>query len=755
MSVSEFFTLGGKTTACRVFAVKGTTYNPKDGLIMDWNCYNMDATLLLMLKYVQSAMMLGSSVMVVTRVFKATGLPTEEALKVLVEKMGVPDSKARSKIRDTQIVSSYWIDHNIVKLGCCDCQMGLVKSSSCRQLLLSRLLEMSSKGLRCLGLAYKDDLGELSGYNAETHPAHKKLLDPDPPREEVHKAVNDCRRAGIKIMVITGDNKSTAEAVCREFSCFLMKQIEILSQDGGKVFSRAEPRHKQEIVMILKEMGEVVAMTGDGVNDAPALKLADIGVAMGITGTEMIISVLYSAVAEGRAIYNNMKALIRYMISSNDGEVISIFLTAVLGIPECLIPWQLLWVNLVTDGPPATALGFNPTDVDIMQKPPRKSNDALINSWVFFRYMVNTVLLSKGLSETQPLNKGHYVHDYQTDSGVSGLHGSKCSSRPGPGLGRDSSQLNFGFQVIIAKANVNIKDMAHARVASLMRTIESLLTFNSPMQSLICDHREEFCALHEKVSSLEVFLKNFEKYNVFGEMTDFEVEVKEVSNADMDRIWKESTKIQDKDKQVSKESLVHDFSSSTNDILKVKNNMVVRDDQRERLVEHLTRSYSGEPKVIPIVGMEGIGKTTLVNEVYNDADAFDMNDEAELANMLQKSLKGKRYLIVLDDIWKSEAWDAVRICFPSENKGSRILLTTRNTEVARCAGTENLSLQMGFMDLDDSWNLFKSTAFANEALPYEFETVGKAIEDWGSVAKDVKSFVTNDHEERCSRVLGC
>ncbi|PHT75096.1 Calcium-transporting ATPase, endoplasmic reticulum-type [Capsicum annuum] len=401
MSVSEFFTLGGKTTACRVFAVKGTTYNPKDGLIMDWNCYNMDATLLLMLKYVQSAMMLGSSVMVVTRVFKATGLPTEEALKVLVEKMGVPDSKARSKIRDTQIISSYWIDHNTVKLD----RSTVPIDESCRQLLLSRLLEMSSKGLRCLGLAYKDDLGELSGCNAETHPAHKKLLDPscycsiesdlvfvgvvglrmssDPPREEVHKAVNDCRRAGIKIMVITGDNKSTGEAVCREFSCFLM------------VFSRAEPRHKQEIVRILKEMGEVIAMTGDGINDAPALKLADIGVAMvAKEASDMVLaddnfSTILSAVAEGRAIYNNMKALIRYMISSNDGEVISIFLTAVLGIPECLIPWQLLWVNLVTDGPPATALGFNPTDVDIMQKPPRKSNDALINSWVFFRYMVN------------------------------------------------------------------------------------------------------------------------------------------------------------------------------------------------------------------------------------------------------------------------------------------------------------------------------------------------------------------------------
>ncbi|KAH1130212.1 hypothetical protein J1N35_001590 [Gossypium stocksii] len=489
MSVAEFFTLGGKTTTSRIFHVEGTTYDPKDGGIVDWTCYNMDANLQVMAEI--CAVCNDAGIFCDGRLFRATGLPTEAALKVLVEKMGVPDVKMRNKIHDSQLAANYLIDRSTIKLGCCEwwtkrskrlatLELDTVRKSmsvivkeptghnrllvkgaveslversthvqladgslvpmdeSCSQLLLSRNSEMSSKGLRCLGLAYKDDLGEFSDYYSENHPAHKKLLDPasyssiesdlifvgvvglrDPPRDEVDKAIEDCKAAGIRVMVITGDNKSTAEAICHEIKLFSdgedvrgksftgkefmalspSQLIETLSKPGGKVFSRAEPRHKQEIVRMLKEMGEIVAMTGDGVNDAPALKLADIGIAMGITGTEVAkeasdmvladdnFSTIVSAVAEGRSIYNNMKAFIRYMISSNVGEVISIFLTAALGLPECMIPVQLLWVNLVTDGPPATALGFNPPDVGIMRKPPRKRDDALIDSWVLFRYL--------------------------------------------------------------------------------------------------------------------------------------------------------------------------------------------------------------------------------------------------------------------------------------------------------------------------------------------------------------------------------
>lgn len=218
----------------------------------------------------------------------------------------------------------------------------------------------------------------------------------DPPREEVKDAVRTCMDAGIKPVMITGDHKITAMAIARELgimneddAAYTGAELERMSDEElervvptASVFARVSPEHKVRIVKAFKQNGNVVAMTGDGVNDAPALKLADIGVAMGITGTDVSkeaadvvltddnFATIVSSVEEGRRIYDNVLKAIKFMIAGNFGELMLLFIAVVANMPTPLLPIHILWINLVTDSLPALALGFDPADGNVMRRKP-------------------------------------------------------------------------------------------------------------------------------------------------------------------------------------------------------------------------------------------------------------------------------------------------------------------------------------------------------------------------------------------------
>jgi P-type Ca2+ transporter type 2C len=268
---------------------------------------------------------------------------------------------------------------------------------------------LASKALRTIAIAFKPVSANtliLSEQEAEkrlTFIGVQGMI--DPPRPEVKKAVKECKEAGIKTVMITGDHVITAKAIAAQLGILTNKskvidgktlsemsveELENVVEDVS-VFARVSPEHKLKIVQALQNKGHVVAMTGDGVNDAPAIKAADIGVAMGITGTDVAkessalillddnFATIKAAIKEGRNIYENIRKFVRYLLASNVGEILVMLFAMILGLPLPLIPIQILWVNLVTDGLPAMALGLDRPEEDVMKRRPRSPNEGVFS----------------------------------------------------------------------------------------------------------------------------------------------------------------------------------------------------------------------------------------------------------------------------------------------------------------------------------------------------------------------------------------
>ncbi|KIV94279.1 calcium-translocating P-type ATPase, SERCA-type [Exophiala mesophila] len=477
MSVEKVVYLNEAGNDLEEIQVEGTTFSPNGDLVQNGQRLENAAVSSATIRQIAEVAALCNesrlSYDFKNNTFTNIGEPTEGALRVLAEKIGTDDIATNNKRQGLvsgellHYASAYWEEKHplqasyefsrdrksmSVLVGTGAQQKLLVKGAPesilerCSHVILGangkkvpitkkhlgllseELVDYGRHGLRVLALASVDDInGNKLLKTAKTTEAYTQLEQNmtligfvgmlDPPRPEVAASIQKCRSAGIRVIVITGDNQNTAETICKQIGVFepgedlagksytgrqfdqLTESEKLAAAKSASLFSRVEPTHKSKLVDLLQSAGEVVAMTGDGVNDAPALKKSDIGVAMG-TGTDVAklaadmvladdnFATIEIAIEEGRTIYSNTQQFIRYLISSNIGEVVSIFLTAALGLPEALIPVQLLWVNLVTDGLPATALSFNPPDGDVMRRRPRKRDEPLVSGWLFFRYMV-------------------------------------------------------------------------------------------------------------------------------------------------------------------------------------------------------------------------------------------------------------------------------------------------------------------------------------------------------------------------------
>lgn len=391
------------------------------------------------------------------------GEPTEKALGEYAQSMGIdfaalrrdmprvgeiPFSSARKRMTTLHKTEDGWIsvtkgapDILLEKCAFCMEGSGQVPFDS-RRKSMARMVngEMAAQALRVVAVAFRQwsEKPPLTEEALERNLVFAGMAGMvDPPRPEVKEAVHLCRQAGIRPVMITGDHVLTAEAIGRELGIYQKGDCAVTGAELDKmsdkeletaaetctVFARVAPEHKVRIVQAFQKRGNVVAMTGDGVNDAPALKTADIGCAMGKSGTEVAkgasdliltddnFATIVEAVREGRGIYDNIRKAVHFLLSSNIGEILTIFVAMVLGWAAPLLPIQLLWVNLVTDSLPAIALGMEPAEENIMERPPRKNTGSLFGDGLGGRILLEGVMI--GVLALLAFGIGHVYFDQE------------------------------------------------------------------------------------------------------------------------------------------------------------------------------------------------------------------------------------------------------------------------------------------------------------------------------------------------------
>ncbi|WP_455364568.1 calcium-transporting P-type ATPase, PMR1-type [[Eubacterium] cellulosolvens] len=443
MTVRKIFVNGHE------YKVSGIGYNPEgEFTVNDKPLQRQDQHLDLLLKV--GALCNDSSLTQENGLWKVTGDPTEGALIVAAEKRNIHISELKRihrRIDEVPFTSERKMMTTIhqtsrgKRLVCVKGAVEVILNKSKyvvskdKVKMLTREAinrftvknqEMASDALRVLAFAYKE-IPTSRGKADKDVEKDLILLGLtgiiDPPREEAKLSVRSCQGAGITPIMITGDHKITASVIAQELGILEKDEIVLTGEEleslndsefekiveKTAVYARVSPEHKLRIVKALQEKGHVVAMTGDGVNDAPALKNADIGVSMGITGTDvtkesssMILAddnfaTIVSAVEEGRRIYDNIKKYIAFLLSANVGEIIIMLIAGLLAWPLPLLAIQILWVNLVTDGLPAMALGIDPPDPDLMKRPPRDPKKGVFTRPIHLLIIGVSLIMSVGI----------------------------------------------------------------------------------------------------------------------------------------------------------------------------------------------------------------------------------------------------------------------------------------------------------------------------------------------------------------------